>query len=125
MGEAVDRDDDRLREGLDAAGQPLAAAHEFAQRRLGAGGHARREARNVGARAEGAIAGAGENDGAQSALRLHLVQDLLQPVDQRIVQRVQFLGAVERDERHRASPLEQNDILHGATPPLTHTMEAP
>ena len=83
VGETVDGDDDRLRKALDRAVMPLATSDELAQRGRLAAPHAGRKTGDVGARREGALARAGEHDGADVVIRLDGVEDRHQAVDQR------------------------------------------
>ena len=110
MGEPVDRDDDRLRKVFDAAGEALAAQDELAQRRRRPAPDARREAGNVGARRKGAVARAGEDNGANGIVLLEGAEDIEQAVDQRVVERIELCGPVERDQRQGSVPLGEDDV---------------
>src|SRR4051812_46171270 len=94
----VHGDDQRLRVALDLRGQPLAATDEVAQRPLHPRLDAPGEFSDVRAGAEGALSRACEDHGANAGVRLDLVERLGEAIDQRVIERIQLLGPVQRQE---------------------------
>ncbi|MCY1293700.1 hypothetical protein D9M70_429680 [compost metagenome] len=115
-GEPVDRGDDRLRKGFEPRRQPLAAADEIAHSRVYARSHAFRELVDIAACGKGTVAGAGDDHRADSVVHFDRVEKDHEPVDQLIVQRVEFLRAVEDEQGGPLGNLHQYGLGHGRSP---------
>jgi len=77
----------------------------------------------VAAGAEGAIAGAGENDGPDIFVVAGLIQSLDQFIAGRAAKRVHLLGAVDRDPGHAITNLvDQVFKLHKPFPPFVRAI---
>jgi hypothetical protein len=74
------------------------------------------ELADVGADAERALAGAGEDDAAQAVVGIELGEQLAQPAPHRKVDGVQLGRLVERDLGDPARTLEQHEVGHQAPP---------
>ncbi len=116
--EPVDRGDDRLLERLEPRGHGLSAADEIAHRDCCALPDAVREFLDVGACREGALAGAGQDHGAHGGIALDAVERRHQLVDQRVAQRIELRGTVQRDQGDPVVDVEQDWVGHGRSPAL-------
>ena len=63
---------------------------------------------DVGAGGKGAVARAGQDDGAHVGIDLDPVQQRHQPVDQLVIQCVEFVGPVQRDKGDPVTDFEQH-----------------
>ncbi len=93
--QAVDGHDDRLGELLDPPGERVPAPDELAQRPLGPAGDAGGQGRDVGARAERPLPGAGQDHGADGVVGVDAVEFGEQRVDRRVVEGVELLLPVD------------------------------
>jgi len=115
-GDAVDGGDERLRITLDVPGQPLAAAHEVSQRAFHAGLDAAGKLGDVGAGAEGAISRASEDHGADAGIRFQLIESRFERIDERVVERIELVGSMERENSDAVLHLSQEGRHAGELP---------
>src|SRR4029453_11282519 len=117
----VDRRDYGLWITLDPAGQPMAGPHEMCDRVGGARFHMRLEFRNVGAGAERTTR-SGDDDRAHGTVELHLVQCRRERADELVVERVEFLGSIQREHCDRPAVFDEQGMRHLVRPGWKPTM---
>ena len=115
----VDGCDHRFPEGFEPRGHGLAAPDEVAHGRIAAAADAAREFVDIGARGERAFARAGQDHGAHAGVGLDRIQRRHQAVDQIVIQRVELVGAVERDQRDPVIDFEQHGVGHLRSPQVS------
>lgn len=111
--ETVDRNDDRLGEGLDTGSQTLAAPDELAQRRRLTASNACGKTRNVRSCRKRAVSGPCQNDRPNLVVLLEFIEDTHQPINQVVVERIQLVRPIQREQRHRSERFAQDDVGHG------------
>jgi hypothetical protein len=107
IGEPVDRADQRLRIVGDMPGN-LAAPRLALGQRFGA--HIRHLV-DVGAGREGALAGAGDDDGLDRIILLEAGERVVDLAHQIEAQRVQFVRPVQGDEPDTVEPLADDEVV--------------
>jgi hypothetical protein len=110
--QAVDGRDHRFPEGFEPRGHGLSAPDKVSHGRVATTTDAAREFADVGARRERAFARTRQDHGAHGVVGLYRVQHGHQVVDQRVVQGVELVGPVERDQRNAVVDFEQDGIGH-------------
>ena len=90
----------------------LAAPDEVPHGRIATATDAACEFVDIGARGERAFAGAGQDHGACIGVRLDFIQCRHQAIDQIVIQRIELVGAVERNKRDPVIDFEQHGVGH-------------
>ena len=108
----VDRRDDRFPEGFEPRGHRLAASDEVTDGRIATATDAAGEFVDIGAGGERAVTRAGQDHRAHAVVSLDPVQHRHQAIDQIVVQRIELVRTVERDQRDPVIDFEQHGVGH-------------
>jgi hypothetical protein len=109
----VDGGDSRFRKRLQARRHHLPAPDEVTHRGVRSPAHALAEFMDVGAGREGAFSRPGENDGAHIGRDLDPVEMRHQQIDRLVVQGVELVRPIERQQRDFVFDGEEHGIGHG------------
>jgi AcrR family transcriptional regulator len=111
-GKTVHGGDHRFPKRFQPRSEALAAHHEIAHRHIRTLLDAARKFMNVGAGGKGALPGPGQYDRAYRSVGFNHIEKCQKAIYQRIIQRVQFFRAVERENCHPILRFIQNKISH-------------
>src|ERR1700722_1105879 len=111
-GNSVYGNDDGLWKGFDARRHRLPPAYKGPHRRIRTVTKRLRKFRDIGASRKGPLTCAGQNHGADVGITLDRIEQLLEPVDQRVAQRIELFRPVERQDRNRVTTFAKYQFRH-------------